>query len=95
MNTTPDSSGAWRALRAHAAAQLPPDFADRVLRLLRTPVSPVREAADRLLIAACTAAACVLLVMLVHAHNTQKINQEAMANWRQFSTQADSYASLP
>jgi hypothetical protein len=95
MNTTPDFSKGWRVLRTHAAAQLPPDFADRVLRLMRTRPFSVRDAADRFLVAACTAAACILFVVLVHSHNTQKINQVALANWRQISDQADSFASIP
>jgi hypothetical protein len=95
MNTTPDSPEAWRTLRARAAAQLPPDFADRVLRTLRAQTSPVRNAADRFLVAVCTAAACILFVVLVHTHNTEKINQVALADWRQISAQADSYAAMP
>jgi hypothetical protein len=95
MNTTPDFSEAWRKLRIQAAEQLPADFADRVLRTLRTTTFSIRDAADRFLVAACTAAACLLVVVLVHSHNTQKINQIAMADWRQISAQADSYAAIP
>jgi hypothetical protein len=95
MNTTPDSSEAWRALRTRAAEQLPPDFADRVLRTLRTTTFSVRDAADRFLVAGCTAAACLLLVVLVHVHNTQKTTQIAMEDWRTISADADSYAAIP
>ncbi|HXA15332.1 MAG TPA: hypothetical protein VNW23_09415 [Opitutaceae bacterium] len=95
MNTTPDISKAWRELRASAAAQLPSDFADRVLRLVHVQTSPVRNAADRFLVSACTAAACLLFVMLVHTHNTQKTNEASLAGWKQISAQADSYASIP
>jgi hypothetical protein len=95
MNMTPDFSEAWRALRTRAAAQLPPDFADRVLRTLRTQTLSVRDVADRFIIAACTAATCLFLVVLVHTHNTQKINEVAMADWRQISAQSDSYAAIP
>jgi hypothetical protein len=95
MNTTPDFSRGWHALRIRAAAQLPPDFADRVLRTLRRQTFSVRDAADRFLVAACTAAACFVFVVLVHTHNTQKINQVALADWRQVSAQADSYAAIP
>jgi len=51
--------------------------------------------ADRFIIAACTAATCLFLVVLVHTHNTQKINEVAMADWRQISAQSDSYAAIP
>jgi hypothetical protein len=95
MPTTPDFSEAWRELRARAADQLPPDFADRVLRTLRLQTFSVRDVADRFFVAACTAAACLLLVVLVHTHKTQQINQVAMADWRQVSAQADSYAAIP
>jgi hypothetical protein len=95
MNTTPDFSKAWRALHTDAAAQLPGDFADRVLRILRTPTFSVRDATDRFLVAACTAAACLVFVVLVHTHNTQKTTQVALVDWRQISDQADSFASIP
>jgi hypothetical protein len=95
MNTTPDSSEAWRKLRTRAAGQLPPDFADRVLRILRTRTFSVRDAADRFLVAAFTAAACLLLVVLVHRYKTQEINQVAMADWRKISADADQYAAIP
>jgi hypothetical protein len=95
MNTTPDFSEAWRTLRARAGGQLPPDFADRVLRTLRTQTFTVRDAADRFFVAACTAAACLIVVVLVHTHNTQKVNEVALADWRQISAQADSYAAVP
>ncbi|HXA81113.1 MAG TPA: hypothetical protein VNV14_07570 [Opitutaceae bacterium] len=95
MNTTPDFSEAWSALRTRAAAQLPPDFADRVLRTLRLQTFSVRDAADRFFVAACTAAACLAFVVLVHTHNIQKVNQVALADWRQISAQADSYTAVP
>ena len=95
MNTTPDFSESWHELRTRAAAQLPPDFADRVLRILRLQAFSLRDAADRFLVATCTAAACFVFVVLVHTHNTQKINQVALADWRQVSAQADSYAAIP
>jgi hypothetical protein len=95
MNTTPDFSKAWHALRTRAAAQLPPDFADRVLRTLRQQAFSVRDVADRFFVAACTAAACLVFVVLVHTHNTQKVNEVALAGWRQVSAQSDSYAAIP
>jgi hypothetical protein len=95
MNTTPDFSKAWDALLARAAAQLPGDFADRVLRILRARPFSFRDVADRLLVAACTAAACLLFVVLVHTHNTQKVNEVALADWRQISAQADSFTAIP
>jgi hypothetical protein len=95
MNPTPDFSEAWSALRTRAAAQLPADFADRVLRTLRRQTFSVRDAADRFFVAACTAAACLAFVVLVHAHNIQKVNQVALADWRQISAQSDSYAAIP
>jgi hypothetical protein len=95
MNMTPDFSEAWRALRTRAAAQLPPDFADRVLRILRQQTLSGRDIADRFIVAACTAAACLLLVVLVHSHHTQMVNQVALADWRQISAQSDSYAAIP
>lgn len=95
MNMIPDSPEAWRALRRHAAAQLPSDFADRVLRALRAPAGAVRRAAGQFLVAACTAAVCLLVVVLVHAYDIRVTNQEALANWQQISAQADSFASVP
>ncbi len=95
MNTTPDFSKAWHELRSRAAAQLPPDFADRVLRTLRLQTFSVRDVADRFFVAACTAAACLVFVVLVHTHNIEKVNQVALADWRQISAQSDSYAAIP
>jgi hypothetical protein len=95
MNTTPDFSAAWSELRNRAVAQLPADFADRVLRTLRLQAFSVRDAADRFFVAACTAAACLVFVVLVHTHNTQKVTEVAMADWRQVSAQSDSYAAIP
>jgi hypothetical protein len=95
MNLTPDFSKAWHSLRTHAAAQLPPDFADRVLRTLRAQTFSIRDVADRFFVAACTAAACLLLVVLVHTHKTQQINQLALAHWQQVSAETDSYAAIP
>lgn len=95
MNTTPDFSKAWHALRTRAAAQLPPDFADRVLRSLRRQGLSIRDTIDRFFVAACTAAACLVFVVLIHYHNTRQINQVALADWRQVSSQADSYAAIP
>lgn len=92
---TPDSPNAWLALRRHAAAQLPSDFADSVLAALRAPVSAARRAAGQFLVAACTAAVCLIVVVLVHAYDIQQTNQEALANWQQISAQADSFASVP
>ncbi len=92
MNMTPDSPEAWHVLQRHAAAQLPSDFADRVLRALRAQTATV---SGQLLLAAFTAAACLAIVVLVHTHNTQVTNREALADWQQISAQADSFASAP
>jgi len=95
MNMTPDSPEAWQALRRRAAARLPSDFADRVLRALHAPAAAVCSPAAQLFVAACTAAVCLLVVVLVHAHNLQETNQAALADWQKITAQADSFASVP
>ncbi|HZP59868.1 MAG TPA: hypothetical protein VFB27_06045 [Opitutaceae bacterium] len=95
MNLTPDTSKAWHALYRRAAAQLPPDFADCVLRALHAPANAVRRARGQFLLAACTAAVCLLVVVLVHVYDLEETNQEALADWQQISAQADSFASAP
>jgi hypothetical protein len=91
----PDPSHAWHALRTHAGAQLPADFADRVLRAVRLQASATRSANSQLLTAACTGAACLLLVVLVHTHNTNNANQAVLPDWQQLSVQTDSIADVP
>ncbi|HTQ31281.1 MAG TPA: hypothetical protein VMI53_08730 [Opitutaceae bacterium] len=95
MNMIPDSPEAWFALRRRAVAQLPSDFADRVLRALSAPANAAQRATGQFLVAACTAAVCLLVVMLVHAYDIRETNREALADWQQISAQADSFASVP
>lgn len=97
MNTPPESR-AWRQLHQHAAAQLPADFPDRVLRRIRLAHAERTGAARFFLhpfaVSAYTAAFCFALVVILHTRNTEETNARHMAQWHEVAMQTASLDPL-
>jgi hypothetical protein len=97
MNTPPESR-AWRQLNQHAAAQLPSDFPDRVLRHIRLARTERTGAARYLLhpfaVSAYTAAFCFLLVVIIHSRTTAQTNERHLAEWQEVAMQTASLDPL-
>jgi hypothetical protein len=97
MNTPPESR-AWRQLNQHAAAQLPADFPDRVLRRIRL-ARAERTGATRFFlhpfaVSAYTAAFCFLLVVIIHTRSTEETNARHIAQWQEVAVQTASLDPL-
>ena len=97
MNTPPESR-AWRQLNAHAAAQLPADFPDRVLRHVRLN-NTERTGAKRYLlhpfaVSTYTAALCFLVVFVLHSRNTAETTARHLAEWQEVAAQTASLDPL-
>jgi len=82
---TEDSS--WRRLYEHAASQVAPGFADRVLRAARARATPLflREFA----FCAATAALCLVAVALYHTTSSGDENARNLAGWNEIASQSD------
>lgn len=97
MNTPPESR-AWRQLNQHAAAQLPADFPDRVLRRIRLARVERTGAARFFLhpfaVSAYTAAFCFLLVVIIHTRSTEETNARHIAQWQEVAVQTASLDPL-
>lgn len=97
MNTPPESR-AWRQLNAHAAAQLPADFPDRVLRRIRLAHAERTGAARFFLhpfaVSAYTAAFCFVLVVIIHSRTTAETNERHLAEWHEVAMQTASLDPL-
>ena len=97
MNTPPDFP-AWRQLQSHAAAQLPGDFADRVLRAARL-AEPEPSPAKRILlhpfaVSTYTAAACLVAVVIFHTRSTEETSAQHLAEWQEVTMQTASLDPL-
>ena len=77
---------AWRRLREHAAAQISPGFADRVLRAAGAEPSPLFVTQFAMCIA--TAALCLFAVLLFHAQGSAAEEASNRADWSEISAQA-------
>jgi hypothetical protein len=79
---------AWMRLREHAASQLTPGFADRVLRASRArPSSPLFVA--HFAMCAATAAACLAAVALYQSRVSGDENATNLAGWNEIAAQAN------
>jgi hypothetical protein len=76
----------WRERQAHAAARLSPGFADRVLRLARASVEAAPSLLGQFLLGAATAAACALVVVVVHSRLTHVQDQRTLADWQEIAS---------
>ncbi|MGC4072113.1 MAG: hypothetical protein QM760_06270 [Nibricoccus sp.] len=97
MNTPPESR-AWHQLNQHAAAQLPADFPDRVLRHIRLTraerTGPARFFLHPFAVSAYTAAFCFVLVVIIHSRSTAKTNERHLAEWHEVAMQTASLDPL-
>ena len=98
MNTPPDLL-AWRQLQAHAAAQLPGDFADRVLRAARLVAGPEPSVAKHIFlhpfaVSTYTAAACFVAVVMFHTRNTEETSAQHLTEWLEVTMQTASLDPL-
>jgi hypothetical protein len=98
MNPLPENSPAWSVLRTQAAARLPADFPERVLRALRLAQAEPSRTARVLLhpfaISLYTAATCLVLVVILHSRNTQQTNERHLAEWHEVAMQTASLDPL-
>jgi hypothetical protein len=78
---------AWALLREHAAAQIAPGFAERVLRAARIGASPLFIA--HFAMCAATAAACLVAVALYHARASGDEDARSLASWGEIAAQAN------
>lgn len=81
----------WDQLRDHASAQLPPHFAEQTLRLLRH-LLPPRPRTFRPMLAAVTAACCLMLVGTIHWWTSRSEEAHNLASWQELDTQAQNIA---
>lgn len=74
-------------LREHAASQLTPGFADRVLRAARARTSPLFV--THFAMCAATAAACLAAVALYQSQYSGDDNAKSLAGWSDIAAQAN------
>jgi hypothetical protein len=79
----------WRQRQDQAAARLSPGFADRVLRAARASLEAAPSLLGQLLLGAATAAACALVVVVVHTRATHAQDERTLADWQALATSAD------
>jgi hypothetical protein len=77
---------AWKRLHEHAAAQLSPGFADRVLRKAREASSPLLV--SHFAMCAATAALCLVAVALYNAGSSSDEAAQSLAGWSEIAAQA-------
>jgi hypothetical protein len=77
---------AWMSLQEHAASQIAPGFADRVLRAARENASPLFVA--HFAMCAATAALCLIMVVLFHARASGDEDATSLASWSEIAAQA-------
>jgi hypothetical protein len=79
----------WRQRQAHAATLLSPGFADRVLRAARAGLEAAPSLVGQFLLGAATAAACALVVIVIHSRATHAQDVRTLAAWKEIATSAD------
>lgn len=80
-------SHAWRLLQEHAAAQIRPGLAERVLRAAREIAGP--SPFSQLAFGAATAALCLMAIAWFQDHHAQGERQQSAASWQQVSLATD------
>ena len=79
----------WRLLREHAAAQITPGFADRVLRAARAGARATPLFMREFALCAATAALCVAAVVVYNKTSSGDENARNLAGWQEIVAQAD------
>ena len=77
----------WQRLREHAAAQLSPGFADRVMRAAHAAKAAAPSLFGQIMLSAATAALCFTAVAVFHGARTTDRQDET--DWQQISATAD------
>ena len=81
----------WARHQARAAALLPGNFADNVLRaarLAQTRPTPARRfIRNPFTLSALTAAACLAVAMILHTHLNNQASAQNLADWRDIAAQ--------
>lgn len=84
---------AWSDLRSHAAAQLRPGFADRVVRAAQAGVKAVPSLTSIFALSAVTVAVCFLVVALSgDSARDAAENDFNLAGWQKIADAADEFA---
>jgi hypothetical protein len=79
----------WQRLHEHAAAQITPGFADRVLRAARAGANATPLLMREFALCAATAALCLAAVVIYHATSAGDENARNLAGWQEIVSQAD------
>lgn len=79
---------AWRQLQSHAADQIRPGFAERVLRAARDFPSNVPSLFGQFALGAATVAVCLAAVVALHSRTARLDEQIALAGWQQLAMEA-------
>lgn len=80
---------AWLRLREHAAAQISPGFAERVLRATRQGAPSL---AGAFILSAATAALCLLVVALIERPSHRAVAASNLADWQQIASASEMLA---
>jgi hypothetical protein len=80
---------AWNQLRAHAAAQLPANFPDRVLCAARSAAESAPSLFSQLTLGIATAAICFLTVAFIQMRGTHTESNRNLTDWQQIASSAD------
>ena len=78
----------WLRMQDHAARQLRPGFADRVLRAARARVEAAPSLVSQLLLSAATAAFCFACITLYQTHNSARDTARNLADWQDIASAA-------
>jgi len=79
---------AWHRLHEHAASQLSPGFADRVLRTARAAAGATPLFMRQFALCAATAALCVGAVAIYHSTSAGDDSARNLAGWTEIASQA-------
>ena len=80
---------AWNQLRERAAAQLPANFADRVLRAARAGIEAAPSLLGHFVLSAATVALCLAAIAFFQTRTTSVADDHALADWRQIASTLD------
>ncbi len=79
----------WSRLRARAASQIRPGFADRVVRAARSAAERAPSLLGQLMLSAATATLCFLAVAVVHTAKIRQQSHRNLAVWQDIAPTAD------
>ncbi|MBC7366276.1 MAG: hypothetical protein H7343_05595 [Undibacterium sp.] len=83
---------AWNHLQRHAASQLNPGFADRVLRAARAGAEAAPSLLSIFALSAATAVLCFAAVTLYSASSRDSAERDSIAGWQRIAADSDDFA---